>query len=127
LRVKQSCDQPFSRDELSLVKASLFDHILKAYLIAHQNLWSQIYGKSLRKLIFGFGAVSSYEEADDARILGVALSYKPVFEKMVLKHQGIEQLRIPLVLDLNPGYGKYGNYARWVDALAVAELEEGVC
>src|SRR5690606_31440934 len=98
--------------------------ILQADLIAQQNLYGKVDGKALGKLILGFGPMGGDEEAHHPSLICMSLSHHSVPQEMILKHQGIEKLRITFVLYLYPGNGEYGNDIFPLRAAALAVLIE---
>ncbi len=64
------------------------------------------------------------EEAHHPSLICMSLSHHSVPQEMILKHQGIEKLRITFILYLYPGNGEYGNDIFPLRAAALAVLIE---
>jgi len=126
LRIEHGRNHPSPGYELLFIQIPLLDHILQADLLAYQYLGSEIDGKSLRKLVFIFRTMGGDEEAYHSDLLAPSLAGQAVLEQMILKHEGIQELMISLILNLNAGDGEYGNYVLLLHTLAVAILIEAV-
>jgi hypothetical protein len=70
--------------------------------------------------------MGSDEEAYHPDLFAPALACQTVLEQMILEHEGIQELMISLILNLNAGDGENRNYVLFLNALAIAILIEAV-